>query len=101
MSRALKPRPAMVVRPSFVSNETSFALFGIVPRKFLERIAPECEHVTRIGKTVLVPIDEAERVVLAMAIGDRAEGAVPENDGDEQPHSVADVLAQIGREVAR
>jgi hypothetical protein len=97
-ARKLKPRPATVLRASFVSQETSLALLALVGRKFLEVIVPRCERVTRIGKTVLVELDEAERVI-------RELGAAVTSDGDQseptdQPQTANDVLRAIGFEVA-
>jgi hypothetical protein len=100
--RKLKPRPLLSVRPSFVSQLTVFVIFGISPRKFLEAVVPRCARVSRIGRTVLVAIDEAERVVRDLA-ADRAAEVEPEhtsNDDDHQPRSVNDVLRVIGKEVS-
>jgi hypothetical protein len=100
--RALRPRAPMALRVSFVSQENCLAILGIVPRKFREVIVPRCAHVTRIGKTALVPIDEAEQAVMDLGTCVEPEAGHDQGDDDEgQPRSVDDVLARIGREVAR
>jgi hypothetical protein len=93
------------VRPSFVSQETSFAVLGIVPRKFLEIIAPRCKRVSRVGKTVLVELEEAERVVCSLSVDlngetatDELPAAGPRND-DGQPTTAAEVLRRLGMEL--
>jgi hypothetical protein len=101
MPRAMKPRPAMVVRPSFVSQENCFAVLGVTPRKYLELIVPGCDHASRLGKTVCVPLDEAEHAVLAMAVvGDETAKDDVERGDDDQPRSIDDVLRAVGRERA-
>lgn len=97
-TRRLKSRPPIVVRPLFVSQDSAFALLGITARKFLELVAPRCERVTRLGKSVLVSVDEAERVVGSMAV-DSGDGEPVERD-DDQPQSVDQVLAALGKELA-
>jgi hypothetical protein len=95
--RRLKPRQPMVVRPSFVSNETCLTVLGLVPRKFLEVVVPRCRDVTRVGRTVLVDLDEAERVV--RDLGDTANDAATTED-TRQPTTEAEVLAELGLERA-
>jgi hypothetical protein len=94
------PRPSVVVRPSFVSNETALAIGGIVARKFIERIVPRCREVTRLGHTVMVSIDEFERVVreLGQCADDARKIELAEEHDDDQPTSIDDVLGRIGRE---
>ena len=88
------------MRPSFVSDETCFAVLGIVARKFRERIVPECERVTRIGHTVVVELSEAERAMRELGATTEAEGTEQDQgeDDDDQPTSVDDVLRRIGKE---
>jgi hypothetical protein len=97
MKRPIKPRPPMVVRPSFVSNETCLTVLGMIPRKFLETIVPKCAGVTRVGRTVLVEIDEAERVVrdLGVTVND-----MEPTEDTGQPMTEAEVLADLGLERA-
>ena len=90
----------MVMRPSFVSNETSFAVLAIVPRKFLERVVPHCERVTRIGKTVLVELEEAERVIRELGAIESGSESETEASPGREPKSIDDVLRAIGRERA-
>jgi hypothetical protein len=88
------------VRPSFVSQETSFAVLGIVSRKFLEVIAPKCQRISRVGKTVLVELEEAERVVCSLAASDDA--GPPDahaSDDNDEPTTAAAVLARLGKEL--
>jgi hypothetical protein len=83
------------VRPSFVSQETSFAVLGLPPRKFLEALVPRCQDdVVRIGRTVLLPIEAAEAALHSL----RAEASVTVQEderGDEQAESVDAVLASV------
>jgi hypothetical protein len=94
-TRPRTPRPPLAVRPSFVSQETSFAVLGLPPRKFLEALVPRCQDdVVRIGRTVLLPIEAAEAALRSL----RAEASVTvqeEERGDEQPESVDAVLASV------
>ena len=101
MSRALRPRPAVVVRPSYVSDETCFAVLGIVPRKFREQLVPLCEQATRLGHTVAVPLDEAEQAMRTLAATPDADDEQTSDERDEdEPTSVADVMRRAGRELA-
>lgn len=43
------------------------AVLGLAPRKFLEVVFPRCAGVSRVGRTVLVDLDEAERVVRGLS----------------------------------
>jgi hypothetical protein len=94
-SRPRKPGPPVVVRPSFVSQDSSPALLGLSPRKFLEVIVPKCAgDVVRVGRTVLLPIEAAEAALRSL----RAEASVTVQEderGDEQPESVDAVLASV------
>ncbi len=89
----MKPRPPVVARPSYVSQENVLTILGIVPWKHLERIVPLCTRVTRIGKTVLVELDEAERVIRELASGEAEAAHGVEND---VPQTVDGVLARLG-----
>jgi hypothetical protein len=101
MPRKLRPRPAIVVRPSFVSDATCFAVLGIVPRKFREQLVPLCEHVTRLGQTVAVPLDEAEQSMRKLAATPDSDDEQTSDARDEdEPTSVADVMRRAGRELA-
>jgi hypothetical protein len=92
-----KPRSPVVVRPSFVSQDSSPALLGLSPRKFLDVLVPKCTgDVVRIGRTVLVPLDVAEGALRALSTG--GDDAL-DSSGDEDgvtPVSVDAVLATIG-----
>jgi hypothetical protein len=95
-SRRRKPRPPLVVRPSFVSQDTSFAVLGLTPRKFLDLLVPRCGgEVVRIGRTVLVPLEVAEARLRCLA-GDSAAVEAQLDDEDGQPASVDQVLASVG-----
>ena len=95
--RRFKPRSPIVVRPSFVSNETCLTVLGLVPRKFLETIVPKCVGVTRVGRTVLVDIDEAERVVRDLGV---TANDTETTQDTRQPMTEAEVLAELGLERA-
>ena len=97
MTRPRTPRPSVVVRPSFVSQETAFTVLGLTPRKFLDVLVPRCRaDVVRVGRTVLLPTEVAE-VALRSLTGGRAT-TVPEREGDddEQPATVDAILASVG-----
>jgi hypothetical protein len=95
MRRPRTPRASIVVRPSFVSQETAFTVLGLAPRKFLDVLVPRCRaDVVRVGRTVLLPTEVAE-VALRSLTADRA--TTPEhNDDDEQPATVDAILASVG-----
>jgi hypothetical protein len=93
MKRATKPRPPVALRASFVSQENCFAVLGVDPRRYLERVVPLCRgHVIALGKLRLTPIDVAEEKLCEMA-------ATPSADDDDecQPRSVNEVLRAVGR----
>ena len=97
MIRNRTPRPPVVVRPSFVSQETAFTVLGLTSRKFLDVLVPRCRaDVVRVGRTVLLPTEVAE-VALRSLTGDHAT-ATPEHDADddEQPVTVDSILASVG-----
>jgi hypothetical protein len=101
--RTRKPRPVLVLRASFVSQETSFAVLGLTPRKFLDLLVPRCRgEVVRVGRTVLVPLEVAEARLRSLA-GDSAAVEAQHDDDDGQPASVDQVLASVGmrRRVSR
>jgi hypothetical protein len=102
MTRARTPRPPIVVRPSFVSQETAFAVLGLTPRKFLDVLVPRCrDEVVRVGRTVLVPTETAE-LALRSLTDDHAASAPDldptSHDGDheESPATVDAILASVG-----
>lgn len=95
-SRRRKPRPPLVVRPSFVSQDTAFAVLGLTARKFLDLVVPRCRgDVVRVGRTVLLPIEVAETTLRCLA-SDSAEVEAQRDDDDGQPVSVDQVLASVG-----
>ena len=98
--RNLRPRPAVIVRPSYVSDETCFAVLGIVARKFREIIVPKCERVSRIGHTVAVEIGEAERVMRSLAVDadDQTIDLAHEDLDDDQPQTAEEVARRLGKE---
>jgi len=105
MPRQKLPRPQVAVAPLFISQETAYPLLGITPRKFLEIVVPRCAgHVIRLGKTVLVPTAVVETRLREMADRDAGSGPLQTSDealDDDQPTSVDDVLARIGKERTR
>ena len=95
--RARKPRPPVVVRPSFVSQDSSPALLGLSPRKFLEVLVPKCAgDVVRVGRTVLIPLDVAEGALRALSTGGDDDTKSTANDDTLTPTSVDAVLATVG-----
>jgi hypothetical protein len=100
MTRNLRPRPAVVLRPSYVSDATCFAILGITPRKFRERIVPRCERVSRLGHTVAVELEEAERAMRALSSSpdEEAIDLTRDDDEDDQPQTPDEFLARLGRE---
>jgi hypothetical protein len=95
-ARLRKPRPPVTVRPSFVSQETAFAVLGLAPRKFLEVLVPRCRgDVVRVGRTVLLPLEVAEAALRSLADGTNSEAA-DDRDNDPEPASVDAVLASVG-----
>jgi len=95
--RPRKPRPPVVVRPSFVSQDSSPALLGLCRRKFLDVLVPKCAcDVVRVGRTVLIPLDVAEAALRALSPG-REDGTDSKADDDNvTPISVDAVLAKVG-----
>lgn len=95
--RQRKPHSPVVVRPSFVSQDSSSALLGLCPRKFLEVLVPKCRgDAVRVGRTVLIPLDVAEGALRALSTGgDNALDSTADEDG-VTPISVDAVLATIG-----
>jgi len=93
--RNRRPRPPIVVRPSYVSDETCFAVLGILPRPFRERIVPRCKRVARIGRRVVVELDEVERVMRSLSTG----GDEADNEAaiDDDPSTADEVLRRLGR----
>jgi hypothetical protein len=94
--RPRKPSPPVVVRPSFVSQDSSPVLLGLCPRKFLDVLVPRCAgDVVRVGRTVLIPLDVAEGALRALSTGG-------DDDTDSTPNdtltstSVDAVLATVG-----
>jgi hypothetical protein len=86
----------MVVRPSFVSQDTAFAVLGLTPRKFLDLVVSRCRgDVVRVGRTVLLPIEAAEATLRSLA-GDSPEVEAQRDDDDGQPVSVDQLLASVG-----
>ena len=105
----MKPRPTLLVRPLFVSQDNSFAILGITPRKFREVVVPMCrDAVVRIGKSALVPTDIAERRLCALASGRGAEDLGPaiepandRDDNDDETQTVDEILRALGRQRER
>jgi hypothetical protein len=91
--RKRKPQPPITLRPSFVSQQTAFALLGLPPRKFLELLVPRCsDDVVRMGRTVLVPIEAAEAALRSLAT--EASEVTDQEDGG-QPATVDAILASV------
>ena len=85
-----------MLRPSYVSQETAFAVLGLPPRKFLEVLVPRCRNaVVRVGRTVLLPIDAAEAALLSLADESATFADADEVNLGEHPVSVDAVLASV------
>jgi hypothetical protein len=106
VKRPTKPRPPVALRASFVSQENCFAVLGVDPRRYLERVVPICQgHVIALGKLRLTPIDVAEEKLREMAAAPSVDASAPDSDehqddDDEdegQPRSVNEVLRAVGR----
>jgi hypothetical protein len=99
--RHMRARPALIVRPLFVSQETAFAVLGITPRKFLESVVPMCTgFVVRVGRSALVPADVAEEALRGRATRTGSED--PEltthlEDADGELQTADEILRVIGR----
>jgi hypothetical protein len=88
VKRALHPKPATVIEPIVVSDQTCFAACGLTPRQFRELLSehPELPR-RRLGHRLLVRADHLLRFVdaSAPAANDKAELTVDE------------VLANLGK----
>jgi hypothetical protein len=95
--RHIKPRPPVVVRPSFVSQDSSPALLGLCARKFLDVLVPMCAgDVVRVGRTVLIPLEVAECALRALSTSGDDGADSTASDDTVPPASVDAVLAAIG-----
>ena len=95
--RQRKPRPPVVVRPSFVSQDSSPALLGLCARKFLDVLVPRCAgNVVRVGRTVLIPLEVAEGALRALSTGGDDGTSSTAADDTVTPISVDAVLATVG-----
>jgi hypothetical protein len=96
-SRQRKPRPPVVIRPSFVSQDSSPALLGLCARKFLDVLVPRCaSDVVRVGRTVLIPLDVAEGALRSLSTGPGDNVDTPQDDEDAHPAGVDALLASVG-----
>jgi hypothetical protein len=97
MPRHSKPRPPVVVRPSFVSQDSSLALLGLCARKFLDVLVPRCARdVVRVGRTVLIPLEVAEGALRALSMGGDSNPDSTASDENALPTNVDAVLASVG-----
>ncbi len=102
MGRALKPRAAVALAASFVSQLTCLVLLGIDPRRYLDVLVPRCRGVVHVGRLRLVPLDVAVEALRGLAADVDTEGADNANAASErQPESAAEVLGALGYEVVR
>lgn len=101
--RPIKARPAFVVRPLFVSQETAFAVLGITPRRFREWLVPLCrDSVVRMGKTALIPADVAEEKLRGLTVdagGDATDDPdlVRNDPRQDELQTVDAILHALGR----
>jgi len=96
VTRALKPRAtsALTLQPEYVSHRTAPLVLGLEPRAFREWVAREHIPAVRIGKRLLVRLQDA------LAVLDRASGRDASQPAPEEPASaggVDRVLALVGR----
>ncbi len=95
--RVRKPRPPVVVRASFVSQDSSPALLGLSARKFLEVLVPRCRKDSiRVGRTILIPLDVAEAALRAIPTSPEGTPDVAASEAIAEPTSVEAVLASVG-----
>jgi hypothetical protein len=98
-----RPRPPVAVAPMAISTENVLAIGGLTPRKFREALAahPTVER-SKFGHTLIVtPAAFAELLErLRVTEGDDAADGEQDQgeDDDDQPTSVDDVLAKLGKE---
>lgn len=101
MKRPVTPRPPVALRAAFVSQENCFAVLGVDPRRYLDRVVPLCRgHVVALGKLRLTPLDVAEEKLREVAAAQSSEAAGAECGEDkdpDQPASINDVLRAVGR----
>ena len=96
-ARVRKPRPPVVVRPSFVSQDSSPAVLGLCARKFLDVLVPKCAgEVVRVGRTVMIPLEVAEVALRALSVSPGEGVDLAQHTDHPQPASVEAVLASVG-----
>jgi hypothetical protein len=105
--RTVRPRTPIAVAPTAISTENCLSVAGVMPWKFREALDehPDIPR-SRIGHTVIVAASDflslLERLrVDAVPDENHVEPAHQGDEDEGQPRSVDDVLAKIGREVAR
>ena len=84
-----------------MSQENCFAVLGVDPRRYLDRVVPLCRgHVVSLGKLRLTPVDVAEEKLreLTTIQGDTERFGSERDDDEDQPRSIDDVLRAVGRE---
>lgn len=98
--RRLRPRQPLALAAATVSQLTCLSLLGVDPRRYLDHLVPLCgDEIARLGRLRVVPMDVAVEALRRLAA--RGEGpADDEFEDTDEPRSVDDVLAQIGRERA-
>jgi len=102
--RHLKPRPAVSSTPLAVSDQTSFDLVGLTGGQLRELARREPgAGWTRIGQRLVIRADKLlallDRLASPTSVGDLAIdcGAVQATALADEPSTVADVLAILGR----
>jgi hypothetical protein len=101
VKRSFSPRPPIAVAPLAISTENCLLIGGIVSRKLRELLAqhPDVPR-SRAGHTIIVEASHfyalLERVRVPERESEQREARDDEND--DQPTSVDDVLARLGKE---
>jgi hypothetical protein len=101
MARAIKPRPAIAVAPVAISDLNCEAVGGLKPWKFRALLATHTDIPrSRDGHTLIVLVAHFYELLDRLRVDANAAEPVDVPD-DDQPMSIDDVLARVGREVAR
>lgn len=92
MPRELRPRPQVATAPIYISQHTAPAQGFKTEASFLAFVNASGVRHTRIGKTVMVDVDDLRAAIRGMASTEAAPVAV----ADDEPQSEAEVLARLG-----
>lgn len=103
-ARALRPRQtaSLAVAPVTVTDLTCAQVLGLEPRPYRELLARERVPHAKIGRRVVARIEDVlealDRLRIAQADASAHAGVRDEEEHEaDEPSSVADVLARLGR----